>query len=218
LIVSLDDHFLSVATSSRIVTVRQWSEVSWEGFDLTRRLECQWDGRRLWVVRSPIAIVWWVGVCFGYGTFKKKFFVKDGEIRSETRVLRTGWRKKFESIRINLSDLDPHTEGCVRVPGYSQTWNPDTGLVLVSVSSFFFSWKIDIHEWVYFHEKVAIHEWVYVDMISTLEVHLKKRQKVSGCNLVNDVEKIWNVDARSQVVSLCLSLMCLTWKYNASHT
>jgi hypothetical protein len=35
---------------------------------------------------------------------KEKFFEETGETPSVTRGLRTGYRKKFESIRINLRD------------------------------------------------------------------------------------------------------------------
>jgi hypothetical protein len=43
-----------------------------------------------------------------------------------TSVFRAGGHKKFESLRINLSDLSSQ-QGCVRVPGHQSwyhPWNP----------------------------------------------------------------------------------------------
>ncbi len=42
-----------------------------------------------------------------------------------TSVFRAGGHKKFESLRINLSDLSSQ-QGCARAPGHFQPWNPGT--------------------------------------------------------------------------------------------
>jgi hypothetical protein len=42
-----------------------------------------------------------------------------------TSVFRAGGHKKFESLRINLSDLISQ-QGCARDPGHFQPWNPGT--------------------------------------------------------------------------------------------
>jgi hypothetical protein len=55
----------------------------------------------------------------------KKFLVKDGEINSVTRVFRTGWLRKFEGIRINLSHLGL-VSGLCQCSRVFQHWNTGT--------------------------------------------------------------------------------------------
>jgi hypothetical protein len=56
---------------------------------------------------------------------KEKFFEGTGETPSVTRGLRTGYSKKFESIRINLRDL-ALSQVFPRDPGLLQPWIPGT--------------------------------------------------------------------------------------------
>jgi hypothetical protein len=55
----------------------------------------------------------------------KEFLVKDGEINSVTRVFRTGWLRKFEGIRINLSHLGL-VSGLCQGSRVFQHWNTGT--------------------------------------------------------------------------------------------